>query len=122
MSLKKDQTLFLGSSKTLRVTVYDDDGTLLDLTGSTLFFTVRDNIGAVAAEITKTSADSAEIEILTQSGATLGQADIKLVPGDTSALAVGLHYYDVWIQLAGGERHVVIQPSAFRLNQPVTVL
>lgn len=122
MSLTKDQSIYAGSSKTLRVTVYDDDSALLDLTGSTVYFTVRQSIGAATTEITKTSATVSEIEILTQSGTTLGQADIKLVPGDTSALTIGLHFYDVWIELAGGERHVVIPPSDFRILQPITVL
>ena len=104
-----------GSSQPFRLTVFDSDNNPLYLTGTTLYFTVALTAGGTA-EITKTSATPSEILILTQSGATLGQADIFLLPADTSSLPLGLHVYDVWIDLVGGERHVIVGPDEFRLE------
>lgn len=110
-----------GTSKTFRVTVFDDANDPVDLTGATVYFTVALTAGG-AAEISKTSAVPAEILILAQTGATLGQADIFLIPTDTASLPLGLHKYDVWVELSGGERHPVVLPNDFRLEAGVTVI
>jgi hypothetical protein len=119
-ALRTDLSILAGSSKTYRLTIYDEDGDLLDLTGSTLYFTVRN--GANVQQFQKISSNPAQIEILTQSGATLGQADVKLVPSDTSALPAGEYKYDAWIVLASSKRYAIIPPSIFRVEIPVTVI
>lgn len=113
-------TLTIGSSKTYRLTVYDEDGALLDLTGSTLYFTAKTTAGATI--FAKVSTDTNQIEILTQSGDTLGQADVKIVPSDTSAATAGNHRYDAWIELASGKRYQIVPVSTFTLTAPVTVI
>ena len=111
------QTIYKGESKKFRLTVVDEDGEAIDITGSTPHLRVkRDLADADPAVIIKTGT------LLTQSGATLGQADFDFVPGDTSALAPGTYVYDSWIELASGDRHVMAIPSKFSILQPVTFL
>lgn len=112
--LKQDQCVFLGESKTYLLTVYDEDGELLDLSGSTVRFHVAPKAGDPPV-ITKTSAVPTEIEIQPQSGSTLGQAKIFILPADTSTPGVGVYVYDVWVDLPGGAQKLVVQPSRFEI-------
>lgn len=86
--------------------VYDENGveesrSRTDLTGATIYFTVKDASGT--AVIQKSSVDVNEIEILDQGvEATLGQARIKFVEADTATLSTTTQYFfDVWVSTAG---------------------
>lgn len=115
----KDLCLLQGSSKTYNLKIVDDDGELLNLTGATITFTLRQVIGGVVV-LLKTSSVITEIEILPQIAPTLGQANIHLQPSDTSALSTSAPYiYDVWIDLISGKSYSVIPPSCFLLSQSV---
>ena len=120
-ALRQDLSMTKGSSKTLRLTVYGEDGELLNLTGATLYFTVK-NSTLVTTLFAKVSSNPAQIEILTQSGLTLGQADVKVVPSDTSASAAATYTYDAWAVLSSGKRYQIIPNSSFVLTSPVTVI
>lgn len=118
----QDKTILRGTSKTYRLTVVDDDGARVDLTGATVHFTVRTALGAPTAAIAKTSANPLQIAILNQAVATTkGQADIMLTPSDTSSL-LGKLIYDVWVVLVSGSRYGVVEPSTFLVNRAVTEL
>jgi len=121
-NLRQDLQILRGISKTLRLTVEDEDGERVDLTGATVYFSVKVNVADAAAVISKDSGTPSEITILTQSGDTLGQADIFLVPSDTSGLSPIQHYYDVWVVLASGARHAVVPPASFYIEQAITEL
>ena len=120
-ALRQDLSMVKGSSKTLRLTVYGEDGELLNLTGATLYFTVK-NSTLVTTLFAKVSSNVAQIEILTQSGLTLGQADVKIVPSDTSSAAAATYTYDAWAVLSSGKRYQIIPNSSFVLTAPVTVI
>ncbi len=117
---RQDVQIIRGVSKTFRLTVTDDASDRVDLTGSTVYFRVKQTIDDATTEIAKSSAIPAEVTLLAQSGSTLGQADIFLQPGDTSALPVGKHVYDVWLELSSGKRHAVVRPANFRIERAVT--
>lgn len=117
---KQDLLLIRGVDKTLRVTVSDEDGDAVDLTGATVYFRVKVDISDASAVIEKVSTDVAEIEI--NADPTTGLADIYLIPGDTSSLTLVPHVYDVWVTLANGKSYAVVEPSAFRLERAVTEL
>ena len=116
-------SVYQGNSRTLRVTVYDENGDLEDLTGSTAYFTVRQKVISTATVIAKVSTTPADITILPQTGDTLGQFDVNLVPADTNALPVDAPFtYDVWVELASGDRYTVVPPSTFLILPAVTKL
>ena len=91
-----------------------------DLTGATVYFTVRLRIGDTETVIKKTSVNILEIQI--QTPATNGIATIYINPEDTSLLNSGTYYFDVWVKLAGGKQYPVIEPSEFIIKEPVTVI
>jgi hypothetical protein len=119
-AIRTDLSILAGSSKTYRLTIYDELGVLLDLTGSTLYFTVKTQAGVL--QFQRVSTDTAQIEILPQTGATLGQADVKLVPSNTASMPAAEYKYDAWIVLVSGKRYAIIPPSIFRVEIPVTVI
>ncbi len=124
-SNRQDISFIRGETKTLRVTITDEDGELLNLTGSTVYFRLKQKItDADPAIILKDSGTPTDIEILLpQTTLTnTGRADIKLVPSDTSGLTPGKYVYDVWIALASGAEHTVVKPSVFFIEQAVTQL
>jgi hypothetical protein len=108
-----------GSSKTLNLTVKDKHGEPVDLTGSTLYFTVKRKETDRDCLIQKISTDSAQIEIA--SPATQGTAQIFLQPSDTT-IDPGKYRFDIWVVLASGARFVVVPPSVFEVKVGVTVL
>ncbi len=120
---KQDKQIYKGQSATFRITVTDEDGERFDLTGATLYFRVKLSVTAAdPALIAKASTTPAQITILAQTGDTLGQAEIYLVPSDTSALNAINYVYDVWLQKSGGEKQPVVPVSNLVINLPVTNL
>lgn len=94
--------------------------TRTDLTGGTVYFTVRDEDDAVV--ISKRSSNTDEIEILDQtSDDTRGQAKIKFTEADTEDLTPGAKYYfDVWASLEDGTQDAVIDRGRFHVRKAVT--
>lgn len=108
-----------GASKTYLLTVTDEDNDRVDLSGARVKMTVVDLASAV--QFTRDSQIGAtEVEILTQAGDTLGQAKIYIVPSNTSGLTTGQYRYDIWVELASGERHPVVCPSDFYIQETYT--
>lgn len=92
-----------------------------DLTGGYVYFTVRDEYDNIV--IQKSSWDTAEIEHLTQSGTTIGQARIKFVEADTGALTIGGEYYfDVWVQTSDGREEPIVDRGKFYVDKSVTYI
>ena len=103
--------LYKGIEWRRRITVTDDDtGARTNLTGKTVVFELRKRTGE-AVLISKSV--GAGITLLTQSGATLGQADLVIASGDSASLDVGTHVIAVLV-----DSQVVMAP----LKLPVRAL
>jgi hypothetical protein len=112
-------SIIRGTSKTLSLTVKDAAGNPVDLTGSTLYFTVKRKAKDKYALIQKISTDIAQIEI---PNPTDGIAKIYITPEDTTSLATTRYMFDVLIILSSGERYVVVAPSVFEVKDGITVI
>ena len=113
--------VFKGEDKNYTITVVDENGDRVDLTGWTLEFEVKPKAGdADPASIAKSTGIG--ITHLTQSGATLGQATLDFDPADTSGLTAGLYKYDLLAIDGSGNRLVVIPPSTFELRDAVNLV
>jgi len=112
-----------GTSKNFELSVCDDAGAFVDLTGARLIATVKCDLREDRISIQKDSqVGPAEIEIYTQTGDTLGKALIKFAPSDTQNLDPGEYIFDVWVILSSGARHIVVGPDPFIIERGVTVL
>lgn len=99
---------------------YDNTGaesgrTASDLTGSYIYFAVRDSSDVLVIEKNSTLASQIEIESdQTPGSTTRGQGTLKLVGSDTSGLTVGaVYYYDIWVQHGDGRIDTIVDKSRF---------
>jgi hypothetical protein len=102
-----EYTIARGADFGLTVTIRDANGSPVDLTGRSITFTAKRSREDAVAFIQKTVGNG--ITLSPQSGATLGQCVVRLVPADTTGLArysTALHY-DIWLVDAGGQQHQV---------------
>jgi hypothetical protein len=108
-----------GTSKSLLLTVTDEDSNPVNLTNATIYFSVKRELDCDAPCIYKSTLVPSEIEIM---DALAGTAKIKLLPADTANMVASDYYYDVWIVLSTGARYAIIKPSIFTIQAGVTVL
>lgn len=115
-------TVIRGENKTLRLEVTKDDDTgrevPVDITGTVVYFTVKERAGDKHVVIQKTSETVAQATITNARG---GVAEIYLVPQDTALLDTRDYVYDVWIRYTATERRFpVLRNSTFRVIAGVT--
>jgi hypothetical protein len=96
--------LYKGIEWRRRFTLVDNDtGARTDLTGKTIVFELRRRSG----ESTLVSlAVGSGITLLTQSGNTLGQADLAIPAGSSNALEAASHVYTMKV-----DGQVVLEPT-----------
>jgi hypothetical protein len=121
-SLAQPIVIYKGEDKSFILTFTDENGDRIDLTPFTAIeFEVKVKAGdADPALISKTL--GAGITKLTQSGLTLGQAQLDVDGPDTSGLTARLHKYDVVAIDGSAQRHTVIPPNDFDLREVVNSL
>jgi hypothetical protein len=112
-------TVIRGTNKTLALTVKDSAGEVIDLTGSTIYMTVRLKETDEGCLFQKISSDPAQIEI---PNPTDGTAKIYISPSDTAGKKPTRYVYDILIILSSAERHVVVGPAVFEIKAGVTVV
>ena len=111
-------SVYRGTSKTLVLKVKDKNKEPVNLTGATVYFSVkRDERDTGNPLIQKMSSDSAQIEI---PNPTDGIAKIYLQPADTQNFDITKYRFDVWMVSAVGKRFVVVRPSVFNVEATVT--
>lgn len=94
MKIKK---FIRGDSRVINITVTNAGGTVKDITGGKVMFTLKstsDTSDDTAAAVQKT--------VTSHTNPTLGLSQISLVPTDTSGLTPGMYYYDLQVVDAGG--------------------
>lgn len=101
-----------GDSRSFLTTFTDEDGNAIDITGDTVYFTVKKNLADanVDAEIYK--------EITSHTDPTNGQTTISLTASDTD-LDPGQYYYD--IQRVSGSEVKSTYKQLFIVDQDVTL-
>lgn len=111
--------VYRGQSKTFELTIKDSTNAAVDLTGASIYFTVKKEVTDTVAIISKTTDDPLQAEILAPN--TDGKARIYLIPSDTSVLDVGDYLFDIWVQLSSGKRYPIVEVSKFIIKASVTL-
>ena len=114
-----DITIVKGAAKTWNFQVKKKDGTALDCTGATMYFTAREKYGATTAAILKSTNVGTEMEWTDEA---TGTGKLHLVPADTKDRPVGKLVYDMWIKLPSGKPYPVIKKSSLEIEWNVTVI
>lgn len=98
-----------GDNRTIPFTVYDANDALVDITGSSVWFTVKELYADTdsAAKITKknTAAGGGDSQIAL-TDPTNGEGEIYLIPSDTTSLDANEEYiYDLQVKLPSGKTY-----------------
>jgi len=112
-----------GTHETMRLTLTDKDGNLLEL--EKVWVTVK-RLRADAeskALVVKNSHDGAtptpdDIEII--SPATAGRADVKFIPADTASIKAGSYWWDCKAKTVAGQILDPIREAKFTVTAAVT--
>lgn len=107
-----------GEQYNVHCTIEDKDEALVDLTGATVWFTVKDK---------KTDSDPGILQLTTSSGITLanqttnkGELDIKILTTHFSSATLDKEYfYDVKVKLSSLDEFIAVE-ARLTLNRPVT--
>lgn len=108
-----------GTSRTYEVQVQDEHCEPVNLTGCTMYFTVKERIDDVAPLFQKSSLNALEIQFTDPEG---GIARVYVQPADTFNAKVKPYVFDIWLILTTGKRYVIVPPSTFEIQPSVTVL
>lgn len=111
MSLEVNKiTMFIRDDRTLAVSVNEDTGGPVNLTGAKLWFTVKaratddDDHALIRKRNTAAGGGDDEIEVTDAAG---GKAEIYIVPDDTLSFDPGTYLYDIQVQLANGKTYTI---------------
>jgi len=108
--------LYAGSNRRLRVFIKDSELKVVDLTGATCVFTMRQTKSDPVV-VQKSTAVAGEGQI---GAADEGECFFYLVPADTGTLDICQYVYDVSVTLASGEVYLSTVEGVINLLQPVT--
>jgi len=105
--------IFKRDDKTWTLEVQDSDGNVVDITGATLFFTVKEH---------KTDDDSEALikkEITSHTNPTQGLSSLSLTPSDTENIDAGDYYFDFQMKSSSG-LITTFGVGTFRIIQDIT--
>lgn len=110
-------SVYQGESATITIKITDSLNKYVDLTGATVYFTVKINEKDPAHIVQKISTSGSQILVTKPRE---GTAEIYISSTDTITLNSGVYVYDLWVMLATGKKHPAIKPSVFELKESVT--
>lgn len=111
--MSNDLTVYRGDDKTYNLTFTDSNGDAIDITGYTIFFTVKNN---------KTDSDDDAVikkDITSHIDPTNGKTQIILTDIDT-AIAIKRYFYDIQLKDVSGLITTVLE-DAFIIVQDITI-
>lgn len=108
-----------GSSRTLELSVTDENNNRADITGARVYFSVKVEPFDERPLFQKSSLDSSQAEITTPRE---GKAQIYIQPADTQYLDPHEYVFDVWLVFPSGRRIPVIKTSVFSVQPAVSFI
>ena len=104
--------MYTRDDRTLSLTVNDADDAPINLTGASLWFTVKEKTSDPDASAIfqkkNTAAGGGDTEIKV-TDAVNGSAEIYIVPDDTNEVNPGIYVWDVQVKLASGKTYTVLR-------------
>ena len=94
------KNFYRGDSQYFYITVVDDGGNPIDLTGATIYFTMKRNLSD-----SDTASGTLQIVVTTHLDPTLGLSLVELSSADSLSVLVGdiYYFYDFVVLLASGD-------------------
>ena len=92
-----DLSMYRGDNKTWTLTFKDGNGTAIDITGYTIFFTVK-NQNAYVDSTSDTTDGLVQKTIVNHTSPSTGVSVLNIVPADTSSLSPTTYKYDMQLK------------------------
>jgi hypothetical protein len=113
-----------GESRTITFTVRDRNNALVDLTGASVYFTVRNRIEDAANVIAKKNAaaggDNAQAILLNQT-TSKGKFNVFVLHEDTMNLDPEARYvYDAWLMMPVANYYQIVEAAEFDITPAIT--
>lgn len=112
-------SLIRGSSKDFNLTVLDDTGHFVDLTGARVVLGVKGHRSDPAPKLVKDSLQAGHVDF---PNPRAGEAVLHFAPADTYYLDPGPYVFDLWIVFQDGRRVPVIEESTLEVVESVVRL
>lgn len=103
-----------GDTRLINITCKASDGTVLDLTGATLVFTVSSSKTPAVSDI-----PVLQKTVTSHTNPTAGLTRVTINPADTASVADGTYYYDVQVTDASGSV-ASLKQDTFTINPDIT--
>lgn len=102
-----------GDDVTLNLTFKDEDGDAINITGYTIFFTVKERLGDIDADALISKSTT------THSNPTGGISSLELTASETN-LDEGLYYFDFQLKTSAGKINSTTR-DVFEVSRDVTI-
>ena len=112
-----DLTIYRGDDKTFNLAFTDGDGVGIDITGWTIFFTLKN--ARVFQDDTNDTDALIEKTVTSHSDPTIGLSAFSIGASDTSSLTPKTYVFDIQIKDSGGNIKTIIKGD-FVLSADVT--
>lgn len=96
MTTTQNLSAYMGDTKTINLTVKDSAGSAVDITGATVWMTIKNKVGDSDADAL------VQKEVTSHADPTEGETQIVITSDDTQELRAGTFKYDIQIKLASG--------------------
>jgi len=112
--------MYKGDNEDIEITLVDENGDPIDLTGSSITFTVKENVADEEPVIQRKNeaagGDDSQIEMTDPAN---GIFEIHIIPENTSSLTAKGYAYDIQVILSSGKVKTVIKDRIY-LEEDVT--
>ena len=102
----RDLVVMRGDTQIMKIRVKKTDGSYLDINGSSITMTVKEDIDDEDTEAKFQKTIGTGITILE---GTNGYFEVEVVPSDTEDLDYGTYFYDIQIECADSAKYTVMQ-------------
>lgn len=111
--------IFRGDTVNIDLTIKDSDGSALDITGYTFFFTAKENKSDTDANALITKNVTTHLKPDGTDGTSTGQSRITLSKTQTD-VEIGNHYYDIQMRDTSS-RITTLTADRFNVKQDITI-
>ena len=106
--------IYRGDNRTFKVTVKDGDGVVVDITGASIKFSVKEEISDTSYVIQKTVGSGINI-----TDAANGEYEVYIVPADTQNLDTKVYEYDSELTTSAPKVYTVVR-GEFTVQAEIT--
>ena len=112
MTTQHSFSMYRGDTKSINLTVTDDDGVAVDLTGAEVWLTLK-------SAVTEADPGVLQKKVTSHTTPLEGKTSITIDPADTDSVSPDDYLYDIQLKQAAGTISTLLQ-GAFKIRADIT--